>query len=364
VYFRGCIFILTERMFVKGRMNIMRKHTIIEHHQFKQILQYHSAVTSEADRNRLKMTMLQSIIQAIGEKWNRMKSETKSALEYLCFLSIERGFVYAGSYHVGERHNIDSRTVRRYILLLEQKGTVRRLWRSSNKQNGRGKAVIFFTVHPYYSKYWKQLFFSHCDDQAHVQAESVQNARKIDGSDKQNSALPYDLPNSNINKNNNYLNVSHCDKKGSFVKFVSKEVNRIAGGLFDAQAIKEAWTRVNRAFRNVVKKFGEIITQVDRRKVAIITFTSLKDYFVKAKGQMQLDNIRALAYTIASNQFEELYYARKGEEQQQKIVRREILPDWFAEHQKQFEQSCQQIEEVYDEERIQKLRERLAKYRE
>ncbi|MFD2359405.1 hypothetical protein [Saccharococcus thermophilus] len=122
---------------------------------------------------------------------------------------------------------------------------------------------------------------------------------------------------------------------------------------------------MNRAFRNAIKKFGEIITQVDRRKIAIVTFTALKDYFVRAKGQMQLDNIRALAYTIAENQFEQLYYIRKGEEPQQKqIIRREMLPDWFAEHQKQFVQSCQPVEEVYDEERIQKLRERLARYRE
>lgn len=343
----------------------MRKHTIIEHNQFKQILQYRPAVTDEADRNRLKMDMLQSIIQAIGEKWHRMKQETKSALEYLCFLSIERGFVYAGSQHVGDRHNIDSRTVRRYILLLEQKGIVRRLWRSSNKQNGRGKAVIFFTAHPYYSKYWKTLFFSHCDDQARVQAESVQNDRKIEGSDKQNLALPYDLPNSNINKNINHLNVNHSGKKGSFVKFVSKEVNRIANGLFNAETIKSAWNRVTLAFRKALKRFGDIVTHADRKRIAIVTFRGLKDYFMRAKGNMQSDEICALAYTIASNQFEQLYYTRKGEEQQRKIVRREMLPDWFEEYQKQFEQSCQQTEkEVYNDEEIQQLRERLAKYRE
>jgi hypothetical protein len=342
----------------------MRKHTIIEHHQFKQILQYRPVVTEEADRNRLKMDMLQSIISAIGEKWHRMKQETKSALEYLCFLAIERGFVYAGSYHVGDRYDIDSSTVRRYLFFLERKGVIHRKWRSSTRQNGRGKAVIFFTAHPYFQKYWQTLFFSHDDEQAHAQAKIVQNDRKIEDSDEQNSALPYDLPNSNINKNINHLNVSHFGKKGSFVKYVSKEVNRIAYGLFDVETIKEAWTRVNRVFRNAIKKFGEIITQVDRRKVAIITFTALKDYFVRAKGQMELDNICGLAYTIAENQFEQLYYIRKGEEQQQKqIIRREILPDWFAEYQKQFEQSCQQVEEIYDEEHIQKLRERLAKYR-
>ncbi|MFC4182361.1 hypothetical protein [Saccharococcus thermophilus] len=177
----------------------MRKHTIIEHQQFKQILQYRPAVTSEADRNRLKMDMLHSIISALGEKWHRMKQETKSALEYLCFLSIERGFVYAGSYHVGERYDIDSSTVRRYISFLEKKGVIKRLWRSSIRQNGRGKAVIFFTSHPYYTKYWQTLFFSHDGEQAHAQAESVENDRNDEDLSNQNGALPKNLPNSDIN---------------------------------------------------------------------------------------------------------------------------------------------------------------------
>ena len=271
----------------------MRKHTIIEHHQFIQILQYRPAVTEEADRNRLKMDMLQSIIQAIGEKWHRMKQETKSALEYLCFLSIERGFVYAGSQHVGDRHNIDSSTARRYISLLEKKGIIRRLWRSSIRQNGRGKAVIFFTSHPYYQKYWQTLFFSHDGEQAHAQAKSVQNDRNDEALSNQNEALPKTLP-LEIYKNKDHLNVNHS-KKGTFVKFVCKEVNRIANGLFNAEMIKSAWNRVTLAFRKAVKRFGDIITHDDRKRIAIVTFRALKDYFMHAKGKMQSDELCALA---------------------------------------------------------------------
>lgn len=341
----------------------MRKHTIIEHHQFKQILHYHPAVTLEEDRNGIKMTMLRSIISAIGEKWARMKDETKSALEYLCFLSIERGFVYAGSYHVGERYDIDSRTVRRYLLFLEQKGVIKRLWRSSTRQNGRGKAVIFFTSHPYFEKYWEKLFFSQCHDQSHVQAESVENDRKIEGSDAQNAVVPYTSPDQN-NNNNNHLNViNHSDNKPTFVKFVSKEVNRIVNGLFNAEALKQAWNRVTLAFRKAVQTFGNIITHADRKKVAISVFVSLKQYFMKAKGQMQIDEICALSYSIAHAQFEQLYHSRQPKEEQ-KPIRTEMLPDWFESYQQSLEEYMKPKNEVYDEERIQKLRERLAKYRE
>lgn len=340
----------------------MRKNTIIEHHQFKQILQYRPAVTDETDRNNLKMTMLRSIIQSIqGEKWARMKQETKSALEYLCFLSIERGFVYAGSHHVGERYDIDSRTVRRYLLFLEQKGIIKRLWRSSVRQNGRGKAVIFFTSHPYFEKYWEKLFFSQCHDQAHVQAESVENDRKIEGSDAQNAAVPY--ISSDQNNNNNHLNVSHSDNKPTFVKFVSKEVNRIVNGLFNAETLKQAWNRVTLAFRKAVQTFGNIITHADRKKVAISVFVSLKAYFMQRKGQMQTDEVCALAYSIAHAQFEQLYHSRQPKEEQ-KPIRTEMLPDWFESYQRSLEEYMKPKNEVYDEERIRRLRERLAKYRE
>ena len=338
----------------------MRKHTIIEHDVFKQILQYRPAVTLEEDRNNIKMSMLRSIIHAIGEKWARMKDETKSALEYMCFLSIERGFVFAGSHHVSDRYDIDSRTVRRYLLFLEQKGVIKRLWRSSTRQNGRGKAVIFFTSHPYFEKYWKELFFSHHDDQAHVQAENVENARKIEGSDAQNAALPYISPD---NINNNHLNnVNHSDNKPTFVKFVSKEVNRLVCGLFNAETLKQAWNRVTLAFRKAVQTFGNIITHADRKKVAIVTFVSLKQYFMRKKGQMQTDEVCALAYSIASKQFEQLYHSRHLKEEQQPI-RTEMLPDWFGDYQRSLEEYMKPKNEVYDEERIQKLRERLSRYR-
>lgn len=346
----------------------MRKHTIIEHRTFKQILQYRPVVTSEADRNRLKMTMLRSIISAIGEKWVRMKDETKSALEYLCFLSIERGFVYAGSEHVSERYNIDSSTVRRYIAFLEKKGVIKRLWRSSTKHNGRGKAVIFLTAHPYFEKYY-YFFFLH--EQAHAQAESVENDRNIETSDEQKESVPYTSPDFKSKKGNHHLNVNHSSNKGTFVKFVSKEVNRIVAHIFDAETLKKAWDRVTLAFRKAVKRFGDIINHADRKRVAIATFVSLKAYFMQRKGQMQTDEICALAYSIARAQFEQIGHSRQPEKDEiesveKKPIRTEALPDWFAEHQKRFERFCadvkkQQQEKVSPEE-IEELRRRLAKY--
>ena len=148
----------------------MRKHTIIEHQQFKQITQYKPIAEGKQARKDIKYRLLDSIKDVLGEKWYRIKEETRQAFDYLCFLAIERGFVYAGSQHVGKRHQIDSSTIRRYMSFLEKEGVIKRLWRSSSRHNGRGKAVVFFTVHPYYKKYWQQKFFLHDNAQQNAQA--------------------------------------------------------------------------------------------------------------------------------------------------------------------------------------------------
>jgi len=154
----------------------MRTTTIIDHSKFIEISNYEKAIKGKSARNHMKMEMLGSIIDVIGDKWARMSKDTKSALEYICFLAIERGFTYAGSEHVSGRYDIDSSTVRRYLSQLDKEGVISRKWRSSVKHNGRGQAVIFFTAHPYYNKYWNSLFFLDDETQANAQADNGDNA--------------------------------------------------------------------------------------------------------------------------------------------------------------------------------------------
>ena len=96
--------------------------------------------------------------------------------------------------------------------------------------------------------------------------------------------------------------------------------------------------------------------------MAIATFVSLKQYFMRKKGQMQTDEVCALAYSIAHAQFEQLYHSRQPKDEQ-KPIRTEMLPDWFESYQRSLEEYMKPKNEVYDEERIQKLRERLSRYR-
>src|SRR5690625_6885307 len=102
----------------------MRTTTIIDHSKFIEISNYEKAIKGKSARNHMKMEMLGSIIDVIGDKWARMSKDTKSALEYICFLAIERGFTYAGSEHVRSEEHTSELQSRGHIicrLLLEKK---------------------------------------------------------------------------------------------------------------------------------------------------------------------------------------------------------------------------------------------------
>lgn len=165
---------------------MMRKRTILESETFNQIISYKSVIGEKDNeqRNKIKMDMLNSVINCIGiEKWQRMKPDTKHALEYLTFLSIERGFVWCSPEYVSERYTINSITVRRYVSFLEKQGVVSRLWRSSVKHNGRGCMVVFFHVHPYFSRFWEKRFFLSDDVKANDRADSAKNTQSINEND-------------------------------------------------------------------------------------------------------------------------------------------------------------------------------------
>lgn len=279
----------------------MRKNTIIEHDTFKQIIQYKEAVTGSAARNHLKMELLNSIITAIGEKWFRMKSETRSALEYLCFLSIERGFVYAGSQHVSERHDIDSSTVRRYILHLEKQGVIKRLWRSSTKHNGRGQAVIFFTEHPYYEKYWQSMFFSTNNAQADAQSENCQNASQINEDERKIVSTvdkPY-ISKNLLNKRND--NVQNENLDGSYTSSrVPKEFRNLVKCFYDDfRVIEELWKVIQ-----IQTYYLSYYTQQDKLNLAINSF---KQLIRNIKQGRKVRNIFGYFWGIVDRKLDEEY---------------------------------------------------------
>lgn len=276
----------------------MRKDTIIEHDIFKQIIQYKEAVTGSVARNHLKMEMLNSIISAIGEKWNRMKEETKSALEYLCFLSIEKGFVYCSPEHIGGRYDVNSNTMRAYYTQLEKMGVIKRKWRSSTKHNGRGCVILFFTAHPYYSKYWLNQFFLDNEMDADLKAETINDSSYINENER---IIDSTTTKPNIFKRfkeRTKENPVRKDKPSFIPNWVNKEFAHLAAYYFPEQQITELW-RIS--FINA-KKFN-----IPSQDLIRLSVSALKLLIGKIKGKRPVRNPMGYFTGVISQQMKKEY---------------------------------------------------------
>ena len=107
------------------------------------MLSYRPYVENKADKKQVKYMLLDEIQNAMGDKWYRLKDDTRQAIDMICFLSTELGFFYASAEYLAEKHSISARTMRYVFKELEKIGQVVTLHRRNRKCNGRGKASIF-----------------------------------------------------------------------------------------------------------------------------------------------------------------------------------------------------------------------------
>ena len=134
----------------------------VETDQFKQMLSYESYTENKADQKQVKYMLLDEIQNAMGDKWYRLKDDTRQAIDMICFLSTELGFSYASADYLAEKHGISARTVRYVFKELEQLGQVVAVYRRNSKCNGRGKPVYLFVNHPYMPFWIDLLGLSNC----------------------------------------------------------------------------------------------------------------------------------------------------------------------------------------------------------
>lgn len=296
---------------------------MINHAAFKKMIAYKASVTGKAARNHLKMELLKTVIEAIGEKWFRLKQETRSSLEYICFLSIERGFAYACSQSVSKRYDIDSSTVRRYLCQLEKQGVIKRKWRSSVKRNSRGQAVIFFTIHPYYTKYWQSLFFSTTDAREDAQ---VKHAETLTESKRDAEKLA-----STITQPNSVKEFNKRTKESKSSEFTSDQVpgkfkQLVSCFWDDYKLIETLWSKVSIAsFKYMFDKDRELTIEVglDAVKQAV---RALKE------GRIRKD-FPAYFYGVLMKKFNDRYNAEleavaESLEDNEKYIRTEMIPNW------------------------------------
>ncbi|MFP7487951.1 hypothetical protein SFC65_27770, partial [Priestia filamentosa] len=256
--------------------------------------------------------------------------------------------------YFAEKHDISARTVRRVMKTLEEAGKIVKAHRSSSKHNGRGAAVYFFVNHPYFA-HWTTYFGF--DVQADVQAENAEIP--CESEDKEAKKVStYSLP-------NNYIKDHFIYKTIPFIKGVPKLINQTFKDVFK-DSLRDLYLRVRMASQKVCQSVSMTLSKKDIHSIAYESIHVLFTY-IKMRS-MSFEEQCKLVYRIALNKFNELVQTADKEEYgvvtPRKIVRKEMLPDWFQAQQAKEETTESQESGVVatEEEEMIKMKAILAHY--
>jgi hypothetical protein len=190
---------------------------LITSNEFSQMLAYKNVANNRHEQQEIKNRLLEKVMEAYGDKYYRLKKETKYAIDTMCWLAADKGFVFAGADYLADRHEIHARTAHNTMKALRDLGVVVTVHRASTKHNGRGKPVHIFVDHPYFS-YWDEFlkldYKAHCISDCKAEKAETPCESKVEG---EKNLSTYDLPNITYKKHINTYN------KGKSFNFVSKE---------------------------------------------------------------------------------------------------------------------------------------------
>ena len=203
---------------------------IVSNPTFHQMMNYEPCTENEQQQKVMKRQLMKSVIDAYGDTYYRLKEGTRQAIDMMCWLSAERGFVFAGDDYLGDRYDISDRTVRNVAKILRKAGVILTVYRSSTKHNGRGCPIHLFVVHPYFN-HWTSLL--NLDFQADFQAEKAETP--CESKDEQPK---------NVSTNKNIRKVPRLDSTFT-ASFVPKEFVLAVRPFFDdAVTIEDFWKSV------------------------------------------------------------------------------------------------------------------------
>jgi len=334
-----------------------RENMLIFSDDFARMQNYESYIKDKDQQKQMKYKLLSIVESAFGDSYARLKPETRNAIDMICFLATEKGFVYAKDSYFAKEHNISTRTIRRVMKTLEDASKIVKAHRSSSKHNGRGAAVYFFVDHPCFT-HWQQYFGF--DVQADVQAE---NAEIPCGSkdEEAKKVSTYSLP------KNHYIKNHFMYKTIPFIKGVPKLINQTFKDIFK-ESLRDLYLRVRMASQKVCQSVSITLSKKDIHSIAYESIHVLFTY-IKTRS-MSFEEQCKLVYRIALNKFNELVQPedKKDEEESvmmspRKIVRKEMLPDWFqAQQEKEETTESQESVSVATEEEMVKMKAILAHY--
>ncbi|MCY8231720.1 hypothetical protein [Priestia endophytica] len=299
---------------------------LIFNDDFARMQGYESYIKAKNEQKQMKYKLLEMVESVFGDSFARLKPETRNAIDMICFLATDKGFVYAKDTYFAKEHNISARTIRRVMKTLEDAGKIVKAHRSSSKHNGRGAAVYFFVNHPFFT-HWQQYFGF--DVQADVQAENAETPCESKDKDAKKVSTYY-LP-------NNYIKDHFMYKTIPFIKGVPKLINQTFNPIFK-EALKDFYLRIRMASQKVCQSGSITLSKKDIHSVAYESIHVLFTY-IKTRS-MSFEEQCKLVYQIALNKFNNLVKTEDKNDDSEpitlprKIVRKEMLPEWFQEQQK------------------------------
>lgn len=299
-----------------------RKITATEFEYLVNLNTYVLETDTEAKKD-IKYALLDTIKSVFGDSWYNLSDKTKQAIDFICFLSVERGFFYAKPETIANYAGVSKSTVYEALKVLRENGILAKANRTSRKHNGLGAAVHFFTSHPYFDHICEFLNVDwNTDRKSDRKAEMSQNACGSKDKDA-NSVSTYNLPASQPkeNSNNMYIpyNVSseeknndgfvdtsvdnnihtaeHVTNKCKFYKYVPKLINDLFANTFGDKLVA-LWRKIVQAFRSIKTN---ALTKDDMREVG----RTVLRFLVKSKNfvSMTFDEMCAYVYKGALDAF-------------------------------------------------------------
>ncbi|MGG3451741.1 helix-turn-helix domain-containing protein [Domibacillus aminovorans] len=134
----------------------MSGYKILSHNEFQKLQYQKPYAVNHAQQQEIKLTLLNPIIAAYGDKFYRLKKGTQQSIEMICWFSAEKGFCFASDDYFAKRFNVTDKTIRNIFKQLRDYGLVYTVYRRSSTQNGLGAPIHLFIKHPYF-KQWTEL---------------------------------------------------------------------------------------------------------------------------------------------------------------------------------------------------------------
>ncbi|MEK4750928.1 hypothetical protein NST77_25870 [Niallia sp. FSL W8-0177] len=238
----------------------------VETEQFNQMISYQPFVETKQEKRKVKYTLLDSIKESIGDKWDRLKEGTRQTFDMVCFFSTELGFFYASDEYLAKRNKISDRTVQYRLKELVDLGQVIKVHRRAKRCNGRGKPIYLFVNHPYF-KYWVNLLglTINCDTNCDTENPKIDWESKSEDSKNISTYVLPKKQESNIYIGNNKIveyvvnRVNDSINKGTRIKYLSSYIDKIITKL-EWQSL---YAENNRQIAAKKKKHEELLANVE-----------------------------------------------------------------------------------------------------